>query len=164
MPYCPACGNQVGDEHNFCPKCGKPAGNSTFATTPSAAAVQRAESENSFLVEGNVRVTNARFISGGQTYAMSGITSVKRTVQKPKYGVWVFLALIGFVFLLAGKEAAIFGVLLIVVAIAVAASLKSDHFVVLHSSSGEMNALSSKDESFIQRVVEAINEAIVFRR
>lgn len=33
--------------------------------------------EKSFYNEGGVSVSNSRFIAGGQTYAMSGVTSVK---------------------------------------------------------------------------------------
>ena len=165
MPYCSSCGTQTADHHNFCPKCGQGANSGVaVTTTASAAAVQRAESEISFMAEGNVRVTNSRFISGGQTYAMSGITSVKQDVQKPKYGGLIILGLIGFITLAIGGNAVWIGLLMMVIAIAVGISLKADYFVILHSSSGEMKALTSKDKEFISRVVDAINQAIVFRR
>jgi hypothetical protein len=42
-------------------------------------------------------------------------------------------------------------------------SQKTIYQVVLASSSGENDALSDKDQDFINKVVEALNDAIVFR-
>jgi hypothetical protein len=40
-------------------------------------------------------------------------------------------------------------------------SRKTDHHVDISSASGEVHALTSKNKTYIQRVVQSINEAIV---
>ncbi|WP_251358742.1 DUF6232 family protein [Kangiella sp. TOML190] len=58
--------------------------------------------ESVFLNEDGVRVTNARFILPKQTFAMSGITSVQSSEEKPsRVGPIVFI-IIG-VLLFSGK-------------------------------------------------------------
>jgi pyruvate carboxylase len=40
-------------------------------------------------------------------------------------------------------------------------SLKPTYHIAISSASGEANALSSKDQAYIERVVKSINDAIV---
>jgi hypothetical protein len=49
--------------------------------------------EKTFFEYDDVKVTNARFISGSQTYAMSNVTSVKAFEEKPSrlWGIVVLL-------------------------------------------------------------------------
>ncbi|MCL6485541.1 MAG: hypothetical protein I4O49_15470, partial [Janthinobacterium lividum] len=51
--------------------------------------------ERTFFEQGDVKVTNARFVSGGQTYAMSNVTSVKPFEKKPPRALAIIIALIG---------------------------------------------------------------------
>jgi Family of unknown function (DUF6232) len=50
-------------------------------------------SEQTFFQHEDVLVTNTRFVSGSNTYAMSNVTSVKAFEEKPKR-IWGFVALI----------------------------------------------------------------------
>ena len=49
--------------------------------------------EKTFFEYDDVKVTNARFISGSQTYAMSNVTSVKAFEEKPSR-LWGIVALL----------------------------------------------------------------------
>ena len=51
--------------------------------------------ETFFFNDRSVSVSNARFIANGQTYAMSGITSVKTFREDPSYQGPIILGLLG---------------------------------------------------------------------
>lgn len=120
--------------------------------------------ETEFFNNGNTVVTNARFIVDSQTYAMNGVTSVKQgfTPANRKTGIWVtiigvllFLALSG-----GGK---FFGLILVALGIWFTYSAKPIASVILQSSSGEVQALSSEDTNYIAQVVSALNQSIIPR-
>ena len=135
-----------------------------------------------FYDDGRNKVTNSRFIVGGQTYALSGITSVRiaRTDFKPPaYKNWVGIIAFGFV---AAPIAAIFTgdafkgfmpIIQNVLSVGIGIALfkyhntiknpNSDYHVVTTSSSGENEALTSSDRELVQKIVNALNEAIVSR-
>ena len=119
--------------------------------------------EQTFFNENGVTVTNSRFITPGQTYAMSGVTSIRKLKITPSYKAPIITAIIGFISLGFGDSGIAIGILLIIGAIAWFILNKPTFVVVLSSASGEQKALSSKDEEFISRVVNALNEAIVAR-
>ena len=118
--------------------------------------------EKTFFDTGNVRVTNSRFIVDGQTYAMNGVTSVKQAVRHPSRGGPVVCALIG-LFLLVTGAAVVFGLILVAAALLWGFKQRSVWIVVLNSSSGEAQALTSQDRSYIDGVIGALNESIVHR-
>lgn len=119
--------------------------------------------EQTFLNEGGITVTNTRFIAGGQTYAMSGITSVKTLKHTPSKKGPIVLIILGLLGLAAPDEAKIIGFLLLAGGIAWLVLNKPKFSVMLSSASGEVEAYTSKDEKFISNVVNAINEAIIAR-
>jgi hypothetical protein len=122
--------------------------------------------ERTFLHEGGVKVTNARVLVGSQTYAMSGVTSVKHSMEAAKRGFSLICFLIG-----AGTlyydhrdtNPILIGAVAIVIGIVAWILKKDKHFVILHSSSGESRAVMHTDRGFINRVIQAINNAIVSR-
>ena len=116
--------------------------------------------EKTFLSEGGVTVTNARFIVPSQTYAVSGITSVKNSQDYPKRLYPIVCGLFGFIFLVSATG---FGLFLLVIAAIWWIGQKTQYHILLTTSSGEAKALSSNDGSFISKVVNALNEAIVAR-
>ncbi len=120
--------------------------------------------EIEFFNNGHTVVTNARFIVDGQTYAMNGVTSVKQGIKPAdrKAGIW--LIIIGFiVFLLTSGVAKLFGIILIGVGAWLIYEAKPIASVILQSSSGEVQALTSQDIGFISNVVSALNQAIIHR-
>lgn len=123
--------------------------------------------ETTFFREAGVTVTNARFIVPSQTYAMSGITSVKMYRQAPNLGFAIFLLILGLLVCLGGLggsfKVAAFGAVMAAVAVVLIVTAKSSYHVLLKTASGEAQALTSRDVAFIRRVVEGLNASIVHR-
>lgn len=120
--------------------------------------------ETEFFNSENTVVTNARFIVDGQTYAMNGVTSVKQGIKPAdkKTGIW--LVVIGIIlFLAASGGAKLIGLVLLGVGAWLIYKAKPIASVILQSSSGEVQALSSENLSFISNVVSALNQAIIHR-
>lgn len=53
--------------------------------------------ENTYFEQGNVKVTNMRFITGRQTYAVKNVTSIKTSVQKPNRLIPSLIALVAII-------------------------------------------------------------------
>ncbi|UMO86151.1 DUF6232 family protein [Pectobacterium sp. PL64] len=121
--------------------------------------------EIEFYNDGNVSVTNSRFRVGSTTYAMNGVTSVKRGETDPSKVAPIVVALVGLamVFLAATMTFKIIGGVVFLIAIAWFKSIHPDYIVFLNSASGESQALSSPDKKYINDVINALNEAIVHR-
>ena len=122
-------------------------------------------SEQTFYQNGNVSITNTRFMVGTTTYAMHGVTSVKRRQVNPPKGGSIILGIIGIVMLLACPAIVLklAGVVAIIIAVIWYRSIKSVHIVLLNSASGETQALSSTDNIYINEVITALNQAIIYR-
>ncbi len=119
--------------------------------------------EQTFLNEGGVTVTNSRFMASGQTYAMSGVTSVKSVQKDPSRKGPIIVLAIGLIALMAGKDAIVLGIICLAGGIAWWVLNKPKFLVILSSASGEVEALTSQSKEFIGRVVNALNEAIIAR-
>jgi len=117
--------------------------------------------ERTFFEQGDVKVTNARFISNGQTYAMRNVTSVKPFEQKPPRAMGVIIALIGLGVMASGNF--MFGVMALAAGLAVLFLIKPIYHVLLATSSGETRALKTKDRAYVNQVIQAINDAMVHR-
>jgi hypothetical protein len=134
--------------------------------------------EQTFFNEGNVIVTNARFIAHGQTFAMAQVSSV-RAASDPWFRLsWALpiaagggLLLLGGLMLLiavanhgnvgCGLVTAMPGAVAFI--LGVFAFLNREYYVVVATSGGDVNALRSKDMNLISRVVTAVNSALVYR-
>jgi hypothetical protein len=116
--------------------------------------------ETTFFEYEGVRVTNTRFIVDGQTFAMNNITSVKPVEQKPNRNGPVILISLGIVLALLGTYAAL---LLSIVGAIWWAMQKTTYHVMLHTAGGETSALKSYQQEYVQKVVTALNSAIVHR-
>lgn len=116
--------------------------------------------ERIFLDEGGVKVTNARFVTFGKTQALSGITSVSTLVRKPSR-FWPIVLIIAGMFTVTASP--VLGFLMIALGILWLVMQKNVYIVQLESASGVSNALESKNEEFIFRVVDALNDAIIAR-
>ena len=117
-----------------------------------------------------VRVTNSRFIVADRTYAMSGITSVKSATKTPSRNGPIVLGIFGIcgilIAVLGPENYAMlgFGAVLIFLAVIWWVMQKTHYTVLLASASGETEALTDINAEFIKGVVQALNEAIIFRR
>jgi len=101
--------------------------------------------EQFFLQESGVTVSQVRFITPTQTFAMQGMTSVGRNVSRPsKKGaiglmlLGAVLALIGLILMVGGELSGVIAVILGVVSAGVGLRrylrLKPDHQVILNAS------------------------------
>lgn len=117
--------------------------------------------EQTFFEYEDVKVTNTRFVSGSQTYAMSNITSVKPLEQKPSRLGGVLVLLIGLAFLSTSNY--VFGAVLAAGAAAYLYFQKTVFHVLLSTSGGETKALKTYQRAYLNKVVAALNEAIVYR-
>ncbi|MCG4454468.1 DUF6232 family protein [Pseudomonas sp. MMS21-TM103] len=119
--------------------------------------------EKIFFNQGNVSVSNSRFIVDGQTYAMSNVTSVKSGATPPDRGTAIIIAIIGLACLFGSGWVFVAGIVALAIAILVWIGSKAKYSVILNTSSGENQALVSEDESYISNVISSLNEAIVSR-
>ena len=116
--------------------------------------------EKTFFEYEDVKVTNARFVTGGQTYAMNNVTSVKTHKQTPSRLVGVLVLIVGFGVAVSNW------VISIIIMAASAYYLyqqKTTYHVMLTTSGGETSALKTHQIEYITKVVNALNEAIVHR-
>jgi len=119
--------------------------------------------EKVFFDNNGVSVSNARFIVHGQTYAMNGVTSVKQAVRRPSRLGPVVLGVVGPIALFNGSSGVVWGLVLLAIAALWAVVQKPTWIVVLNSSSGEAQALTSADRSYIDGVINALNQSIIYR-
>lgn len=120
--------------------------------------------EKIFFNQGNVSVSNSRFIVDGQTYAMNNVTSVKSGVIEPNRTGPIILGIIGLLMLFGSSGGwLIAGLVLLGLAVLAWKGNKRQFTVLLNSSSGENKALVSTDESYIKTVINSLNDAIVSR-
>ena len=145
-------------------------------------------SENTFYQDGSVLITNTRAVLGAKTYAMANITSVSMKVIPADYTISIVVGLIGLFItacagcvslfgfagldlnssssagpLVLGVVIGLFGVCGIGAGIALAFLAKPTYAVRIGSASGEGNVLASKDRDYIQKIITAMNEAIIKR-
>ena len=116
--------------------------------------------EKTFFEHGDVKVTNARFISGGQTYAMSNVTSVKAFKESPNRIGAILLILIGLGVVTYNVAV---GLLIIAAAAYFIYRQKPVFHIMLATAGGETSALKTHQREYLSSVVSALNEAIVHR-
>lgn len=116
--------------------------------------------EKTFFEYEDVKVTNARFISGSQTYAMSNVTSVKAFEQKPKRFSGVLVLIIS---LAVAINTPAVGLVIAAAAALYLYMQKTMYHVMLATSGGETSALKTYQQEYLDKVVSALNQAIVHR-
>jgi hypothetical protein len=168
MPYCSTCGKEVQGAAGYCAGCG-----TSVAATASNVTVPKpsAADEQVIFNQNGIFVSKSRFIDGGQTYAMAGITSVKMYVETPSKIGPIVAMLFGVLFILGGLESLfrgniipfVFGLALFLLGLWIFKKRVPVYSVLLHSSSGEQKASGSQNKEFIGQVIAALNQAIVAR-
>ena len=75
------------------------------------------------------------------------------------------MGVVGALILISANELGgkVFGFILVLLAVFIFKKLKSEFSVYLNSSSGESQALKSKDKNYIDQVINALNSSIVHR-
>ncbi len=120
----------------------------------------------------DVTVTTARVICGGTTYALRNITSVKMAHTPANTNAAAAIMSLGAIMLSFGVSLLrgnlggtflflIIGIPLLVVGWRQRKQAKPDYHLAMASSSGEVQAFTSKDREQVTSIVAAVNEAIV---
>ncbi|WP_375507863.1 DUF6232 family protein [uncultured Caballeronia sp.] len=156
LTNCGECSREISDKAASCPNCGAP-----VKTPPRSLPVQ--EAEQVFLNEQGVVITSSRFVlPGSQTFAMSGVTAVRAHEEKPNRIGALLLILFGGAALL--NKANIWWVVVpIVLGVLLFIAQKPMYFVVLSTASGETQALKDRSRTWINKIVSALTDCIVFR-
>lgn len=118
--------------------------------------------------DGGVRVTSSRLIIGTTTYAMLNITSVTRTSEPPSRVLPLILIIGGLFFFLRNVSGpntgvAVFGFFLLLIGGIMWKGQKTKYHLRISSASGEANAVTDTDMKRVDKIVQAVNEAIIGR-
>ena len=126
--------------------------------------------ETTILQEGPIKITNQRTVIGTLTYSMSDIRSISVTKRaksyKPLWLVIVGILLIRWVQIEESGQFLEFfniGIVLILVGIALVMIAKPTYAVKIGRVSGDDSILRSTNRTFIQRIADAMNNAITCR-
>ncbi|MDQ1804416.1 DUF6232 family protein [Chryseobacterium sp. CKR4-1] len=120
------------------------------------------QNETTFYQDSSVLVTQSRYITQSKTYAMRNISSVHIfEIEKSRVGP-VLIILFGIPFLFSTNVFWI-GLILIVLGVFVLFSIKNEYTVRISTNSGEADSIISKNREYIQKIVTALNDAIIHR-
>lgn len=117
--------------------------------------------ERTFFEYEDVKVTSARFVSGGQTYAMSNVTSVKPFEDKPSRFGGIVILLLGIAIMTTASF--MVGLLITAAAAFYLYQQKTTFHILLATSAGETKALRTYQRDYLNKVIAALNDAIVYR-
>lgn len=157
---CPECNGKVSTTVTSCPHCG-------YAISEEQP--RKTEEEVVFLSERGVTVTKQRFILPAQTYALNLISSVRaETVPAPRGVPGLFLLVgvgLGLYGMFDNKNTAeiTWGVIITLISIIWLIKLRATYWIVVQTAGAESRTLSSQDWGFINRIVKALNDAIIAR-
>ncbi len=171
MAFCSQCGSTIQPGSSFCTGCGKASGPSVETHTSTTGGA--ASSEREFYNTAGVLVTNARFVVGPQTFTMGGVTSVTPFTEPPSYKGPGIVIVLGILAALGGCAqnaqgqgwgGIVAGLVIVALGVWWLSRRKPTYHVLLRTASGEAKPLNSQDANYIGQVVNALNEAIVYRR
>ena len=120
------------------------------------------QNEITFYQDVNVTVTQSRYVTNSKTYAMRNISSVHTFEIIKNRTLPIVMVIIGLLMLFS-ESSRVLGFILTAVGILILVLTKNEFTVRISTNSGEVNSIVSKDRSYIQNIVNALNDAIVFR-
>lgn len=118
--------------------------------------------ETTFYKDLNVTVTQSRYVTQSKTYAMRNISSVHvfEIIKSKKFPA--ILMILGLLLLFSG-DTRIIGIIVAAVGALILFLIKNEYAVRISTNSGEANSIVSKDKIYIQKIVNALNQAIIHR-
>jgi len=120
------------------------------------------QNETTFYQDSLVTVTQSRYITQSKTYAMRNISSVHVfEIEKSKVTP-ILMILFGIPFLFSGNVFWI-GLILIGLGILIVYNIKNEYTVRISTNAGEADSTISKDKEYIQKIVNALNDAMIHR-
>lgn len=120
------------------------------------------QNEKTFYQDSQVTVTQSRYITHSKTYAMRNISSVHifEVVKSRKFPVAMII--VGFL-MCCSDSALMLGLFILAFGVLLLFLIKNEFSVRISTNAGEANSIVSKDRSYIQQIVNALNEAIIHR-
>jgi hypothetical protein len=112
-------------------------------------------------------ISTSRVVIDGKTYALRNITSVKMSVTPANRGCAIALITVGAILAMVGLAIKggiggfVVGLIVLGIGVLWAKAAKEQYHVAIASSSTEGHALTSPDRPYIQKIVDAVNEAII---
>lgn len=116
--------------------------------------------EETLFEQESVKITNARFIVDGQTYAIRNLTSIKPVTEQPSRFTPILLIVVGLALTFVTP---FIGLPVLLIAVYFLASQRMMHHIFLCTSAGEQKAFTTQSVSFFDDIVEALNNAIARR-
>lgn len=114
--------------------------------------------------ESSLFVSSSRISLGGKMYSTANVTTVGTYLIKPRRKAEILLVLFGVVLALFHTIATIvIGLILIALGVIKWIYNKPKYSIRLGSASGEAEAIQVPDKEYTNKIVQAINEAIVYR-
>ena len=118
------------------------------------------QNEIIFYQDFDVKVTQTRYITHSKTYPMRNISSVYLFEIVKSRKLPVLIIVIG-ALLLFSNEAPIAATLIVAFGILLLLLIKNEYAVRISTNSGELNSVVSKNRDYVEKIVEALNDAIV---
>jgi hypothetical protein len=132
------------------------------------------DSEETIYSDSDVTVTTSRVLCGRMTFKLKNVTVVKTGETHPSAIPTLLAIAIGLCVLVTAlarlefNAAVVFlfvgGIALIAFAVRHVHQLTPDYHLFISSSSGEVQAFTSKDRQQVERIVAGVNEALVRRQ
>jgi hypothetical protein len=114
-----------------------------------------------FYQDNNVTVTQSRFIASGKIYSMRNISSVSiLKIEKSKIGA-IVLIVVGIISFTSEME--LIGLILTLIGGVWIYNIKDEYAVRISTNAGEANSLIHNNQAYIQKIVTALNDAIIYR-
>ncbi len=120
------------------------------------------QNETIFYQDNIVTITQSRYVTQSKTYAMRNISSVHIfEIVKSKLPALIMI-FIG-IPLLFSKDIFYVGIIIIALGIWWFTYIKNEYSVRISTNAGEANSIVSKDKNYVQKIVNALNDAIIYR-
>jgi hypothetical protein len=127
------------------------------------------EEEQAYFSDDKVTITKTHATIDGKTYTVSGVSSVRMAKRPPARNLPITLIAIGFISGLAafsGESEFLYGsiaVMFLVLGVLLFVSQHDRYAVQITLASGKVDALLSRDQEYVRRIVDALNQAITGR-
>ncbi|RWU04878.1 DUF6232 family protein [Pedobacter chitinilyticus] len=120
------------------------------------------QEETLFYKDHNVTVTQSRYVTNSKTYAMRNISSVHVFEIVKNHTLPVVLIIVGAIMLITDGGKVIGGIIALIGFLVIIFN-KNQYAVRISTNSGEANSIVSRDKIYIQKIVDALNDAIIHR-